>query len=100
MNTQGQRNFVKLAFYLTVMLLLSANSCDSSGVNANVKVKVEHLDEAIKTLDTAINTLGNESGRWRETLKDLEDKIADDVQSTIKVEIANLITHGVAVVGK
>lgn len=103
MRSLGQRYFLKSAFYLTVLLLLSANSCsgpDVPDLNANLKVEVEHLDKAIQTLDTGINTLGKESGSWRKTLEDVRDKTAADIQSTIKTEITNLIDHGVSVIGQ
>jgi hypothetical protein len=93
-----QKRYVKIGFYLTAFILLSSSSCGRIGTD--VKVKVEHLDEAIKTLDTGINTLGRESGSWRKTLEDVRDKTTADVQSTIKTEISNLIDHGVSVVGQ
>ncbi|MBD1942296.1 PQQ-binding-like beta-propeller repeat protein [Coleofasciculus sp. FACHB-712] len=101
MRTTRQIYFAKIAFYLTVLSLLSAYSCiPTINTNNKMKVEVEHLEEAIKTLNTGINTLRTESGSWQETLKDVQKKIADDVQSTIETEITQLIDHGVSVIGQ
>ncbi|HEY9675367.1 MAG TPA: DUF3421 domain-containing protein [Waterburya sp.] len=68
------------------------------------------MENTVKTLDKGIDTLGKESKNWQQVLettrseitKDLENsrvKITEDVRSTIRNELTDLINHGVATTG-
>jgi hypothetical protein len=55
--------------------------------------------QAVATLDKAINSLQSESTNWRQVLEETRDKLTDETQSTIKNEINNLISNGIAATG-
>jgi hypothetical protein len=103
-----------LVFYLLlVSSLLFSCSSPIDRVDEGIKVVEESrktMEKTVRTLDIGIDTLGKESKNWRQVLettraeitKDLENsrvKITDDVRSTIKNEITDLINHGVATTG-
>ncbi len=50
-------------------------------------------------LNDAINALNNASADWQSILRDLQDRLPQEVQSTIRVEVQNLISRSIGQAG-
>ena len=124
---QRRRNSYNSVFYLILLLLLSG--CSSLPKNPPIsvqipkippiplprirpptikipeipvqhKIKIENLEKVIQTFDKAIYTIGSESTNWRSVVENIQKELTQDVKSTIRNEITDLIKTGIASVGQ
>lgn len=79
--------------------LLLAACCWACGIPDSIDRTNVELRNAIDTLDRSIDTLSRQSADWQVVLQDLEDSIAEDIQSTIRIETTNLVRTSVLGVG-
>ncbi|WP_051041538.1 hypothetical protein [Oscillatoria nigro-viridis] len=97
---QRRKNSYNSVFSLIVLLLFSGCSGDGPTFKGEVVVKIENLEKVIQTFDKGINTLGSESRSWQNVLENVQKQLTQDVKSTIKNEITDLIKTGIASVGE
>jgi hypothetical protein len=97
---QHRKNYYNSVFYLILLLLLSGCSGGLPTAKVKVDVKIENLEKVIQTFDKGINTLGSESRSWQSVLENVQKQLTQDVKSTIKNEITDLIKTGIASVGE
>lgn len=56
--------------------------------------------QVLKSLDTAIATLDNNSGEWQSVLLQLERELPKELQTTIRIEVNNLLKESIAATGQ
>ncbi|SMO34337.1 hypothetical protein SAMN06265379_101149 [Saccharicrinis carchari] len=56
-------------------------------------------EQAIAVIDRGINQLGVASADWQDIMSTVIEDLPDEVQSTIKNEVSNLLQRGIAAVG-
>lgn len=56
-------------------------------------------NNTVAMIDDAIDEITHESESWQVTLQELEDKLTDEAQSTIRAEVQNLATRTIAAAG-
>lgn len=79
------------------ILIIGLTSCKtiksvSEGINNN-------MEDAIRSMDYAIDMLATESSNWQVVISNLESEIAEDMQSTIQHEISNLTKSAISSAG-
>ena len=79
--------------------LLLAACCWACGIPGSIDRTNLELRNAIDTLDRSIDALSRQSADWQVVLRDLEESVAEDVQSTIRIETTNLVRTSVLGVG-
>jgi hypothetical protein len=55
--------------------------------------------QALNAVNDAIERLTNQSADWQDTLKDLQSKLTDDAQATIRNEVQNVIDRAIGAAG-
>lgn len=83
------------SLFTALCLVALLSSCFDKAVDKTT----ETAKQAIATLDKAINSLQSESINWRQVLEETRDGLVDETQSTIKNEVNNLISNGIAATG-
>jgi hypothetical protein len=68
--------------------------CDFGGITAQLAQTNVELHNVVDTFDRAIDALARQSSDWQVVLQSLEEQIVDDVQSTTRVELQNLMRTG------
>ncbi len=87
----------KVFLSLISMLLIWLPSCKvTDDLDATVS---KNVDKAIEAIDDAIDQIEKMSKSWQDVLMDLEDELAEDVQSTIKNEVKDLLDGTIANLG-
>jgi hypothetical protein len=81
------------------LALLLAACCTACGIPGSIDRTNVELRNAIDTLDRSIDALSRQSADWQVVLQDLEGSIAEDLQSTIRIETTNLVRTSVLGVG-
>lgn len=78
---------------LRLAILVAVALVQSSCVNVN------GLKEGVAAINNAVEQLTKESAAWRKTLEGLEGKLAHDAQTTLAVEVQQLIDGGIGAAG-
>lgn len=74
------------------LMLLSAGCGLGSAVDRAV-------DQAVNQIDRGIDTIRNDSTKWQSTLKEVSEKLPEDVQTTIRTEMNQLVARSIAKTG-
>jgi hypothetical protein len=82
---------IKLLSGLVIMLFMSG--CQLRDIPPDIAVGIETL------LDDAIDKLADQSEDWRATLEELESKLIEEGQDTLRNEVSNLISRSIAQAG-
>src|SRR5262245_57806620 len=87
----------RLAVAILVALLGSLAACDIGGAINNVADRAQVIaEETLTQLNNSIDALQSSSADWQKVLKDLESKLTDDLQKTVRNDVANLVSRTVA----
>lgn len=86
----GQDSKVLLGWVLLPLIFL-LSGCGIAGQIAQTNIE---LQDAVDSFDRAINALAKQSADWQVVLQALEEEVFDDVQSTTRVELKNLMRTG------
>jgi len=79
-----------LAATACVLMLATTSGCDL--VNTETPAQI-----AARAIDDAISQITNSSNQWQSVLQDTVAKLTDSAQSTVRVEVQNLLDRTVAV---
>ena len=93
---QRPRSAVTRAFRLLRLLLLApavALSLSGCGITDPI---VDFRTATENALNDAIAALNNASADWQQVLEELRDELPAEVQSTVRVEVSNLLARGIA----
>jgi ABC-type oligopeptide transport system substrate-binding subunit len=74
---------------ICLSLLLSGCGITSQLAQTNVELR-----NAVNSFDRGINALSRESADWQVVLQELQENLVEDTQSTLRVEITNLMRTG------
>ena len=78
---------------VTMLLIISFSGCiDLSPVTNSI-------DKAVAVLDEGIFKLDNANADWQQILEETRDKLTDSTQSTIRNEVSNTLSRGIAASG-
>lgn len=92
-----------LALGAVFFLLFLQTSCsigvDTSGLVSAIRDTNMELRNTVDSFDRAIDALSRQSSDWQVTLEELKEGLVDDVQSTLRVEITELLQTGVLASG-
>jgi hypothetical protein len=80
---------------LALALLLASPLLGGGSCIPDIPVK-DATTAAVNVLNDAINALDNASADWQQVLKDAQAKLTQDAQSTIRNEIANVVSRSIA----
>lgn len=78
-----------------LLLATIAQTACLGGLTGTLKQTNVELRNAVDSFDRAIDSLSRQSSDWQVTLQQLEKSIVADVQSTVRVEVTNLLREGV-----
>ncbi len=85
---------------LVRLSLLLVFSLSGGCLLGNLPGKIEDLTtRTVNVLDDAIDALETQSAAWQTILQEVQSKLTDAAQSTIRNEIANLVTRSIAQAG-
>ncbi len=95
-----ERSFMIWLFIALSLSYLIQTGCSAIRGIGNVldQTNVE-LRNAVDSFDRAIDALSRQSSDWQVVLQNLEETLIDDAQSTIRVEVTNLMESGIASAG-
>lgn len=84
---------------LFVLLALQAGCVSMGGLASAIRETNVELRNAVDTFDRSIDALARQSSDWQVVLQDLEEALVDDVQSSLRVEVTNLLHTGILAAG-
>jgi hypothetical protein len=91
----GQDSKARLRWVLIpIVFLLSGCAINTQLAQTNVELR-----NAVDSFDRAIDALAQQSADWQVVLQALEKEVVDDVQSTTRVELHNLMRTGLLSTG-
>jgi hypothetical protein len=77
--------------FIIICLALLLSGCGITSQLAQTNVE---LRNAVNSFDRGINALSRESADWQVVLQELQENLVEDTQSTLRVEITNLMRTG------
>ena len=81
----------------SILLVVSiAGGCLFGGLQTQIQ---DTTTRTVNVLDDAIDALQTQSSAWQSVLQEAQNKLTDAAQSTIRNEIANLVTRSIAQAG-
>lgn len=88
----------KLIFALGVVVCGMANMGTSCNVVGDLPQHIDSdVDQALAVVNQGITDLGNNMADWKNILQGMESKLASDAQTSIRNEIANLVSGSIGV---
>ncbi len=99
-------NIVKKMRHLLFMYLLIIPQWRCAYVDVDVQLKEfskvirDFKTETVSVLDYGITSLNKNSADWETILDNVKNQLVNDIQSTIKVEVQNLLDQSIAMLGK
>lgn len=80
--------------FLPIVFFLSG-----CGISSQLKQTNVELHNAVDSFDRAIDALARQSSDWQVVLQTLEENLVDDTQSTLRVELNDLMRTGLLATG-
>jgi len=90
---RGQK-LARWGFLFLLCGLLAGCSISLDLTQTNMEIR-----QAVETLNRGIDALTKESADWRAVVRDILDELPEDVQSTMRAEVTDLLQRGIAATG-
>ena len=84
---------------LTILLVATLPSGCASCAGPLIDTAQQAVDDAVSAIDRGIDALDVNSAAWQTVLQDISSQLTDDLQSTIRVEVTELLNRSVAAAG-
>ena len=92
--------FLKHLFNCIIIVLILATALTACGKLKSISTQFDNrMEDAIRSFDYAINILSQESANWQVTVANLEKELSEDLQSTIRHEITDLVRNAILSTG-